>query len=219
MSRHNYTAAELAIIEREYPNAKTAELAERLGVPLRSLYQLATRKGWRKSKEFLQVYGGRTVGKTGMASRFQPGQTPHNKGRRQPGWAAGRMRETQFKPGSRSGRAEELHQPIGAERIRDGYLVRKINDNMPLHKRWRAVHLLIWEEQHGPLPPGHAVAFLPGRFTTNAADITTDGLELITRKELMRRNTICRFPPEVRELIHLQAKLKRTIQRHEEQAD
>lgn len=219
MSRHVYTLAELAIIEREYPNAKTADLAKRLGVPLRSLYQLATRKGWRKSEEFLRVHGGRTTGHIGIASRFQPGQAPHNKGRRQPGVSAGRMRETQFKAGNRSGRAEELHQPIGTERIRDGYLIRKVNDDMPLHKRWRAVHLLVWEELHGPLPPGHAVAFLPGRFSTNADQITANSLELITRKELMRRNTICRYPPEVRELIHLQSKLKREIQRHEEQTD
>jgi hypothetical protein len=35
---------------------------------------------------------------------------------------------------------------------------------------------------------------------------------LITRRELMSRNTIQRFPPELKQTIHLLGKLKRTIE-------
>ena len=155
-----------------------------------------------------------------LGKRFVKGQTPPNKGLRRPGWAPGRMAQSQFKKGERSGRAERLYRPIGTERItRDGYLERKINDDMPLQKRWRAVHVLVWEAANGPVPPGHAVAFLPGRRTTEVEKITLDALELISRRELMRRNSYhTNFPPEVRKLIQLRGALNRKINRRERDA-
>jgi len=83
--------------------------------------------------------------------------------RRPPGWAPGRMRETQFKPGVRQGVAVRLYKPIGHERLsKEGYLQRKIHDGLPRQSRWRAVHILVWEAANGPLPEGHAVAFRNG---------------------------------------------------------
>ena len=117
-------------------------------------------------------------------------------------------RETQFKPGHLSGRAAQNIKPIGFERVsKDGYLERKINNDMPLQKRWRAVHLLIWEAANGPLPKGHAVAFKDG----NKRNLVLDNLELVPRTELMRRNTFHQYGPEIAQVVRLRGAITRQI--------
>jgi hypothetical protein len=78
------------------------------------------------------------------------------------------------------------------------------------------VHILLWQEHNGQVPAGHCVCFVDG----NKQHVALDNLELITRAERMRRNTIHRYPPELKDAIRTVAKLKRTIkeiERDEEQ--
>jgi hypothetical protein len=103
------------------------------------LHALRKREGWR----------------TGRTGRFEKGRTPTNKGK--PRSYNENSARTQFKKGNRSGVAVDKYLPIGTERVRDGYLVRKIHDGLPMQSRWRAVHLLIWEAAHGPIPEGMAL--------------------------------------------------------------
>lgn len=113
------------------------------------LHGLRKREGWR----------------TGRTGWFAKGAASPNKGKRCPPGQGGRhpnARRTQFKPGARTGRAAEIYKPIGAEVVRDGYLVRKIHDGRPMQSRWRAVHLLRWEEANGPVPEGHCLKVLDG---------------------------------------------------------
>jgi hypothetical protein len=131
---------------------------------------------------------------------------------RPPGWAPGRMAETQFKPGERRGVAVRLYKPIGHERLsKEGYLQRKIHDGLPRQSRWRAVHLLVWEAANGPLPQGHVVAFRNG----DKRDIRLENLECIPRRELMRRNTIHRLPQPLAETIQLLGALNRQIRQRQ----
>lgn len=69
------------------------------------------------------------------------------------------------------------------------------------------VHVLLWEEYNGKVPSNHAVVFKDG----NKQNITIENLELVTRAELMRRNTIHRYPVELKQAIRLTNKLRRTI--------
>lgn len=99
--------------------------------------------------------------KTGRTGCFTKGQAAHNKGKPMPYNA--NSAATRFQTGQMSGRARALYKPIGTERqSRDGYLERKIHDGMPLQSRWRAVHLIRWEEANGPVPAGHALKCLDG---------------------------------------------------------
>lgn len=114
-------------------------------VSLSNFSALCKRKGWT----------------TGRDGRFAKGQEPANKGKKMP-FNANSAR-TQFQKGNRYGLAKDLWKPIGTERVSsDGYLERKIHDGLPLQSRWRAVHLIRWEEVHGPLPEGHALKCLDG---------------------------------------------------------
>lgn len=156
-----------ALLVALYPDTKTEEVAARLGRRLYTVYQRAYSLGLHKSEAFrASPASGRTNGRQGIGSRFVKGQTPANKGKKC-GPAEGgnhpNARRTQFVKGARRGVAEKLWKPIGTERLsKDGYIERKVNDSLPLRGRWRAVHLVRWEEIHGPLPKGYALKCLDG---------------------------------------------------------
>ena len=98
---------------------------------------------------------------TGRTGRFEPGHEPANKGRK--GYSPPGSEKGWFRKGERRGVATKLYQPIGTERLsKDGYLERKINDDLPLQGRWRAVHLVRWEAANGPVPEGHCLKCLDG---------------------------------------------------------
>lgn len=146
-----YSADELAWIEahkhvsrRELHAAFCAKF-DRQDIQFGALQGLCKRNGWF----------------TGRNGRFEKGQESWNKGKPMPSHP--NSVKTQFQPGVRQGVAAKLYQLIGTERVsRDGYLERKVNDDMPLQQRWRAVHLIRWEEANGPVPEGHCLKCLDG---------------------------------------------------------
>lgn len=98
---------------------------------------------------------------TGRTGQFEKGAAPHNKGRPMPSHP--NSVRTQFKKGEMSGRAAQLVQPIGAERVtREGYLERKVNNDLPFRSRWKQVHRINWEAVNGPIPAGHVLKCLDG---------------------------------------------------------
>ena len=218
-----WVPSEDEIIRRLFPNNVTAEVGALIDRSPGAVFKRAAQLGVKKSAAYLASdRAGRIQrGKQSpamKATQFQKGLVPQNKGLRRPGWAPGRMAETQFKPGKLSGAAAMKLVPIGTEVLDDaGYRKRKIRDDAPPNMsrlNWKFVHVIAWEEAHGPIPTGHCLAFRNGDKT----DIRTENLELITRAERMRRNTIQRYPPELKEVIRLTAKVRRTIRKktHEE---
>lgn len=109
--------------------------------------------------------------KTGRTGCFVKGQAPANKGKKCPPGTGGlhpNARRTQFVRGERRGVAVKLYQPIGTVRhSKDGYPEQKIHDGMPLQSRWRAVHLIRWEEINGPIPKGHCLKSVDGSKTNS----------------------------------------------------
>jgi hypothetical protein len=205
--------ADDAILRARYPHESSATIAKDLRRSLPAIYVRAQALGLKKSAAWLASDASSRIRRGnhgGVAFQFKKGQVPFNKGLRRPGWSPGRMRETQFKPGVRRGIAVRLYKPIGTERVsKDGYLERKINDDLPLQRRWRFVHLILWESVHGPLPRGHAVVFRNGDKT----DIRLDNLECITRRALMARNTVHNLPAPLAQTVQLLGALTRQIRR------
>jgi hypothetical protein len=225
--RRLWTSAEDALLRAQYADTPTEQLAKTLGRPLSSTYQRAAVLGLEKSESYLKSPAAcrlRRGDNVGQQYRFKPGQAPANKGTRRPGWHAGRMRETWFAKGERRGVAVALYKPVGSERIcKDGYLERKTHDeisagvsrqeaNRLRQRRWRAVHLILWEEANGPIPRGHAVVFTNG----DRRDIRLDNLTLITRAELMRRNTIHNLPTPLKQTVRLLSSVNREIRKRED---
>ena len=206
--RRHWTKRDLDILVELYPNTLTSVIAERLKRSERAVYYKANMLGLRKSVEYMrELITDNFNPEFGVEHRFKKGNVPHNKGVTgfDPG---GRVRETQFKPGERIGIAAKMYKPIGTERVsKDGYIERKVNDGKDLHKRWRPVHNIEWEAHNGPIPPGHIVVFRNG----DKLDTRIENLELISRAENMRRNSIHRYPPELKQAIRLNKKLRREI--------
>lgn len=207
----SWTPSELAILRARYPHERTENIAADLGRTLSQVYTKTNQLALRKSAEYLSSPAARrTDGQIGTETRFKPGQTPWNKGKSFD--SGGRSHETRFKKGHRAGRAQEVYQPIGAERIsKDGYIQRKINNDMPFQKRWRGVHILVWEEANGPLPAGHAVTFKDG----NKQNLDLDNLVLLSRADLMRRNSYHNYGKEIAQLVQLKGAISRQINKRE----
>lgn len=200
------------IIRALFPVNATWEVAKLIDRTAAQVWNRARRLGVKKSPEYLASKAYRFNGseQRSKVHRFPKGHVPANKGLRRPGFSPGRMAQTQFKKGHRSGRAVKLYQPIGTERIsKDGYRERKVNDDMPLQSRWVAVHRIVWEAANGPVPDGHCLAFRDG----NKKHIELSNLELITRAERMRRNTIHNLPESLKSTVRALGYLRRRINR------
>lgn len=210
MKRTRWTALELEILRTHYPHTRTEHLLPMLpGRSVKTIQQKAASSGWKKTREFIAELAREAMANPdhpAHRTRFVKGGTSWNAGVRFV--AGGRSPETRFKKGQRGGRAVELYKPVGTERIsKDGYLERKINDDMPFQRRWRGVHLILWEAKHGPLPAGHALVFRDGD-KTNLAE---DNFELITRADLMRRNSVHNHGPEIARIHQLKGAIRRQI--------
>lgn len=221
--RRPWTDAELAVLRRNYPHFPTAQIASQLGRTVSQVYQAATRHGLAKSEAYLASDAAcrlRRGDNVGAEHRFVKGQPSWSKGTKGRVGVQEACRATQFKPGRPAHEARN-YLPIGSLRIsKDGYLERKVTDDPSIFpaRRWVAVHRLVWEAANGPAPPGHAVCFLPGRKTTELELITLDAVELVTRAELMRRNTFHRYGPEVAGLVQLRGAITRQINKRAKDA-
>ncbi|MGH8027228.1 MAG: HNH endonuclease signature motif containing protein, partial [Pseudoxanthomonas sp.] len=214
-----WTAAQLKTLRQRFPHEPTAVVARALGMTQTKVSQKAAKLGLYKTKHYMATTAKEISRQHALTNpqmitgRFKKGLTPANKGVRRPGWAPGRMAETQFKKGEMHGAAQHNYVPIGTEKIDGyGYLVRKVTDDPALvpARRWVGVHRLLWEEHLGPVPPGCRVVFKNGDKT----DIRIDNLALVTAAEMMRRNTLHNYPKEIADAIHGRAVLNRAINRY-----
>lgn len=182
-----------------YPNTSNAQLAVLLDRSVSSIKNRSNILGIKKSETYMLRVANET--------RFSRGLVPWNKGRKFP--SSGRSHETQFQKG------QKPHNwvPIGSERItKDGYLQRKMTDTGSSLKDFVPVHHLIWIEHTGqPVPKGYALIFTDG----NTRNLDINNLELLSRADLMRRNSIITLPSEVSDQIRLVSGFKRRLRRIE----
>lgn len=203
MSRRLWTDAEVGIVRSLYPDTRTADIAEQLGRSLQKIYSKAASLGLTKSEAYLasptacRLRRGDEVGKP---SRFKKGQAPWNKGISFD--SGGRSAETRF----RKGTVPPNHRPVGSTRVTvDGYVEIKAAEG---RFQWRLLHRENWKKEYGSYPPvGTALVFKDG----NKQNCDISNLELLTRKELMSRNTVHSLPEEVKEVIRLNGVIRRKI--------
>lgn len=203
--RRFWTEQELATVRAMYADTKTEKLAAMLGRTERAVYMAADKLGLKKSAAYLaspEACRLRRGAHVGAATQFKPGHTTWNKGTNFT--AGGRSAETRFKPGNKP----HTWHPLGHERLsKEGYLQRKMADTGCTRKDYVPVHHLIWKAAGREIPAGHALTFRDG----NKRNFALENLELVTRSELMRRNSYHNYPKEVAQAIQLRGALNRKI--------
>lgn len=214
MQRRHWTSDEIDALRRLYPDHTADVVAKVLGRKPGSVHQKAVALGIGKSDAFkASDRSGRIQrGKhhpAMVASRFQPGVAPWNKGTNYV--AGGRSAETRFRKGSKP----HTTLPLGSYRINpDGHLQRKVAEASGSNsKRWRTVAELVWTEANGPLPPKHIVVFKPGMRTNVLELITLDRVECISQAENARRNHPRNKHPEFARLVQIKGAITRQVNR------
>jgi hypothetical protein len=216
MNRRAWEDEELELVFWSYEDTPAQELADLLGRSMATVYKMATFLGVRKSREWIAEQARlrtQELNHGGRAHRYPKGHVPANKGVKRPGFAPGRMSKTQFKKGQLGWN----YKPIGATRTCGGYLLRKVSDvpHVPYMVNWKLEHVLRWCKKYGPVPAGHCLAFKDG----SKANVRLANLELISRKELMARNTIHNLPEPLKEVIRLKGAINRVITRRRQRAE
>jgi hypothetical protein len=122
------------------------------------------------------------------------------------------MKETQFKKGQFPVNRDPDFYVIGALRVNaDGYIDMRISfEHGALG--WKALHTILWEDANGPVPPGYALFFKD----RDKLNVDLENLELITRADLCRRNSIHNLPPQLKKTIYALGALHRRIHREEQ---
>lgn len=216
---NSWTAQQTSQLHALYPHRPTDQVAQILGYSVSTIYRQAAALGIKKSQAFNdsehsgRIQRGRDDPRM-VATQFQPGAAPWNKG--VPGSTGHHenTRATQFK--TRRPEESRNYLPIGGLRVtRDGLLERKMTDDRSIvpARRWTAVHRLVWEAANGPIPKAHIIVFRPGQRTTQEDDITIDRLECISRAENARRNHPARKSPELAKLVQLKGAITRQVNR------
>jgi len=138
-----------------------------------------------------------------LDSRIKKGNIPANKGKKMKPEVYQKAKPTMFKKGN-----------VPSNTKYDGYTsVRVDNKGIPyIHVRiskgkFELLHRKLWMDAYGPIHPGMVVAFKNG----NQADVRLDNLELISRRDNMLRNSVHRFPEDLRLTIQLLGALNHRI--------
>lgn len=188
--RRRWTEQDDLMIRQLYPNTDTAELAAKLGrtpdAVTRRAYLLKVQKDPEFTKEVLRQIS------LGNPHGFKKGNT-----------LGRRATASHFKKGHKP---KSTWVPVGTERDNNGYLQRKVADT-GAKSDWVEVQKLVWTEHYGPVPDGHIVAFKDG----NRRNFDPTNLELITRAEIMKRNSYHNYPKEIAQLIQLRGAVQRQI--------
>ena len=139
---------------------------------------------------------------SGLTGHYAKGQTPWNRGKK--GYMGANI--TSFKKGN----IPHTQKPLYSERVnRDGYMEISIPERNPwtgAATRFKHKHVYLWEQEHGPLPKGHAVIFRD----CNNRNFELDNLLLVTRTELLHLNLhkYSEQPDEIKPSILALAKLE-----------
>jgi hypothetical protein len=211
LPRHIWTPAEVDVLQKRYASEDTAEIAKLIGVTPYQVFTKASSLGIRKTKKFLRALGQAMADRAPESvkkTRFQPGHPAWNKGKKFQ--SRGQMAETQFKLGAKP----HSYAQIGSERqSKEGYLQRKLTDTGYPPSDWVPVHHIVWMEAGNQRPKrSEVLVFRDG----NKRNFSLANLELISRKELMCRNSVHRHGSGITMATQLRGALNRIIKRRME---
>lgn len=208
------------IMLSDYPNKRTEDIAKAIGKSTNSVYRKANALGLKKTPEYQQSEASKRFqpgSHIGQRFMFKKGNVPFNAGKKQHEYmskeAIEKTAATRFKPGQKIWNAKtvgtiELREArTRKNRTEPGYHWIKVKEP----NVWEPLHVHIWKKHNGPIKKGNIIVFKD----RNVRIYELEYLECITREENMRRNTIHRYPNEIKSAIRTITKLKKAIKQHE----
>lgn len=170
-----------------------------LGVGPKKLTEMVNEKfGTDYSRKQITAYCKNHGLSSGLTGQFPKGHVPQNKGKKgvcAPGCEKGHFRK---------GHTPANKLPIGTILAKsDGYVWQKIGEGS---RDWKQLHILRWEEAHGPVPDGCCIIFRDG----DRQNCDLDNLAIVTRGEnaVMNKNGLRPESPEYMDSAILIAKIK-----------
>lgn len=212
-----WTLKELKLLRYLYPDHPTNIIAKKLKRNISAVYNAAFVYGVKKSKTFLQGNNSgrfKKLSNAGKRFQFKRGHTPFNKGKKWRDYMSHQAKLSALKTAYRKG-----HEPHNTKSDLDISVRKDKSGNnykyIRLKKgKWKPLHVYNWEKKYGKIPKGHIVVFKTRHSTDNCH---VKNLELITRQENMSRNTIHRYPAELKQTIRTLNKLKNQIKKDEKE--
>ena len=204
--RRMWTQSEIDKVVELYPTHYTKDISAILGRSDRSVYGIAHKLGLKKDEEFRSreyAIQAARLKKSGAAFRFTKGFSPVNKGKKMNLDVYEKVKHTFFK----KGRTPLNAYPEGTEVIRSdsGKQYRMIK--VPGIKKLVYKHTYLWATSVGDIPKGYNIVFRDN----DSLNCTLDNLECISDKQLLERNSIVRYPKEVRSVLYQISKLNKKI--------
>lgn len=194
--RIHYTPQEDNVLKKLYPNSNNICIASILNRSLPSIKNRTYKLGVKKSEAFLE---------RSETGRFKKGNVPFNKGLVQSTYMSKENIERTKKGRFKKGQQPHNTKPLGYERIckKDGYTYMKVEGKPKLVLKQR----YIYAQKYGKIPFNHAILFKDG----NKQNFELSNLECVSREELMARNTIHRYPKNIKLLLKRLSKLNKLI--------
>ena len=197
------------LLEILYPYIPAKAIAQYLGLTTSQIYNRVYALQLKKDPKVLRDQNRSLILNVGKNSRYNKGNVPHNKGKKVSETTYLKCAPTMFKAGHKPSNTREADaMSIRVDKSGRSYYYSKIRDGV-----WVLSHRLLWEQIYGPIPAKHIVRFKDG----NTMNLHISNLECIAMRDNDVRNSIHRFPDEVKEVIRLKSKLNKKIKNGKEQ--
>jgi hypothetical protein len=136
-------------------------------------------------------------------SCFKKGSVPANKGKAMPEEIKEKVKATWFVKGSKPHNIKS-DGAISMRKDKTGKVYKYIRTQKA---KWELYHRYLWQNHHGHVPEDMIVSFKDG----NSLNCDINNLELISREENMKRNSVQNLPEEIKNTIRTIAVLNRKI--------
>lgn len=199
-----FTPSELEYIRKNYPDTVTKIIAKKFNCSLSAIYRNAHSMGLYKSEAFKNSPESQILRRNneiGKRYQFKKGHVPINKGQQMDPSVRERVKHTFIQKGLTP--HNTLHD--GAITTRTNRKSKRQYKWIRIDGKWEMLHVVEWVKANGVVPKGHIIVFKD----RNSLNVDLKNLECITFKENMLRNTIHNLPEELKEVIHLQTRIKK----------
>lgn len=207
VNRRFWSDNERKIMLEMFADSYTETICKILNRSYSSVSNQAFLMGLKKSDAFLKMELERQAERlktSGAAYRYPKGNVPINKGKQMSNEVYEKVKHTMFKKGQMPHNSyKDWDEVLRTDKTGKQYWMIKL----PTERKLKPKHIWLWETKNGKVHKGFNVVFKDG----NQLNCILENLECISNAELMQRNTIHRFPAELKSTIRLVNKLKRTI--------